>query len=273
MENKKSKKQFSIIIKYLKKLLNIKTLIQKHKFLLLLVTVFVFGLLSSSILNNVTKNKEINATSYKNILPQEFDKILSNRKVFLVDVHIPEQKHLDGTDLVVPYNKIKENLNKFPKDKNAEIIVYCKSGRMSIDASNALLEAGYTRVYNLVGGLNAYRESHFGVYIAPVTKDLGTVIYGNIAKTTFKLINNTKEEVNITRISTSCSCTLAAVNKKTLKPYEETDILVSFNPAVHKDNTDLGDIIKTIYIETTSSNFSRIEASITAKVVKNDSKN
>jgi len=243
-------------------------MIKKYAFLLVLVAVFLLGLAFSSSLKNNTQKNQGTQYSYKNILPQEFDKILSARKVFLVDVHVPLQQHLDGTNLVIPYNKIKENLNKFPEDKNTEIIVYCRSGTMSTEAAQTLSQAGYTHVYNLVGGLNAYRESHFGVYITPITKDLGTVIYGNIATTTFKLINNTKEEVSITRISTSCSCTLATINKKTLKPYEETDISVSFNPAIHKDNTDLGDIIRTIYVDTTSSNFSRVEASITAKVIK-----
>ena len=242
-------------------------MIKIYTFLLALAAVFLLGLsFSSSLKDNSQKNQA--QYSYKNIIPQEFDKILSTRKVFLVDVHIPLQQHLDGTNLVVPYNKIKENLNKFPKDKNTEIIVYCRSGRMSTEAAQALSQAGYTHVYNLVGGLNAYHESHFGVYITPITKDLGTVIYGNIATTTFKLINNTKEDVGITRIATSCSCTSATINKKILKPYEETDISVSFNPAVHKDNTDFGEIIRTIYVDTTSGNFSRIEASITAKVIK-----
>ena len=216
--------------------------------------------------------KSAKTASFKNISPQELDKILETRNTFLVDVHIPEQKHLEGTDLIIPYNKIKENLNKFPKNKNAEIIVYCKSGRMSIEASNALLEAGYTRVYNLTGGLNAYYESHYGIYINPVTKNLGEVVYGNIAKTSFKLINNTKKEIAITKISTSCSCTSATTVKKNLKPYEEAEVLVSFNPAVHKDDTDLGEVIKTIYIDTTSDNFPRVEASITATVVKNKNK-
>ena len=216
--------------------------------------------------------KSAKTASFKNISPQELDKILATRNAFLIDVHTPLQKHLEGTDLVIPYNKIKENLNKFPKNKNAEIIVYCKSGRMSIEASNALLEAGYTRVYNLTGGLNAYYESHYGIYINPVTKNLGEVVYGNIAKTSFKLINNTKKEIAITKISTSCSCTSATTVKKNLKPYEEAEVLVSFNPAVHKDDTDLGEVIKTIYIDTTSDNFPRVEASITATVVKNKNK-
>lgn len=236
-------------------------------FLALFAVVLIALTLLFGFKNNIQKNQEV-AYSYKNISSQEFDKILSERKVFLVDVHIPLQQHLDGTDLVVPYNKVKENLNKFPKNKNTEIIVYCRSGRMSTEAAQTLTQAGYAHVYNLVGGLNAYRESHYGIFITPITKDLGTVIYGDIAKTSFTLTNNTKEEVTITRIATSCSCTSAAINKKILKPYEETSISVDFNPAVHKDNTDLGDIIKTIYIDTTSTNFPRVESSITAKVIK-----
>jgi len=239
-----------------------------------LLMVLVFLLVGLSVFLNFKNStqKSAKTVSFKNISPQEFDKILATRNTFLVDVHIPEQKHLEGTDLVISYNKIKENLDKFPKNKNTEIIVYCKSGKMSVEASIALLKAGYTQVYNLAGGLNAYYESHYGVYIDPVTKNLGKVTYGNIAKTSFKLINNTKKEIVITKILTSCSCTSATIVKKNLKPYEEAEVLVSFNPAVHKDDTDLGEVTKTIYIDTTSDNFPRVEASITATVVKNKNK-
>ncbi len=239
--------------------------------LIVLITLLVGFEVFLNFKNSTQKNAK--TTSVKDISPKELDKILATRSIFLVDVHTPLQTHLEGTDLVVPYDKIKENLNKFPKDKNAEIIVYCKSGRMSREASEALLKAGYTQVYNLAGGLNAYYESHYGIYITPVTKDLGEVVYGDIAKTSFKLTNNTKEEIAITKISTSCSCTSATTVKKTLKPYEEMEVWVSFNPAVHKDDTDLGEVIKTIYIDTTSDNFPRVEASITATVVKNKNKN
>ncbi|MCL6096597.1 MAG: DUF1573 domain-containing protein [Patescibacteria group bacterium] len=243
-------------------------MIKIYTIVLTLIAVFLLGLTFSSRFKDNSQKNQKAQYSYKNITPQEFDKILSTRKVFLVDVHIPEQQHLDGTNLVVPYNKIKENLNKFPRDKNTEIIVYCRSGRMSTEAAKTLSQAGYTHVYNLVGGVNAYHESHYGVFISPITKDLGKVIYGDIAKTSFTLTNNTKEKISITKVATSCSCTSAEVAKKELKSYETTQVLVSFNPAVHKDNTDLGDIIRTIYVDTTSSNFSRVEASITAKVIK-----
>ena len=233
---------------------------------LLLLLIGIYGFINAKKFNQNT-NKEI-PLSYKNITSQEFDKILSTRNPFLVDVHIPEQKHLEGTDLVVPYNKIKENLSKFPEDKDALIIVYCRSGNMSIEAFEALVKAGYTQVKNLVGGINAYTESHYGVYISPITKDLGLVTYGDIAKTSFKLINNTKDKIKITKVTTSCTCTSAVINRKDIAPYGEAELLVSFDPAVHTDDTDLGDIIRTIYIDTSSTNYSKIQASITANVVR-----
>ena len=43
-----------------------------------------------------------------------------------------------------------------PKDKDAKIVLYCRSGGMSRAAAYELAEEGYTNVYDLVGGKNAY---------------------------------------------------------------------------------------------------------------------
>lgn len=235
----------------------------------------ILALISYVLLSFLPKNKtpqNINKNAvtdvYKNISPLEFDRIISKNNIFLVDVHVPEQNHLPNTDLFVPFDKINENINKFPKDKTTPIIVYCRSGNMSIEASTELIKLGYKNVSNLAGGINAYRESHYGIFIQPKTKDLGTVIYGDVAKTTFDLTNNTKETVKITKVTTSCGCTKAVVGTEELKPFDTAKVTVSFDPAVHKDDTDLGDITRTIFIETNHPNFKKIESTITAKVVK-----
>lgn len=242
----------------------------KYKFLsaLILIAIGTAFYLDREILPEPKVLNNNSALNYKNITPLELDKLKQKSGIFLVDVHTPEQEHIAGTNLFVPFNKIKENLNKFPKDKNTQIVIYCRSGSMSLTASEELVKSGYKNVSNLVGGINAYRESHYGIFINPDTRDLGTVIYGNVAKTTFDLTNNTKEKITITKSTTSCGCTKAAVEKKELEPYEQTKINVSFDPAVHKDDTDLGDITREIYIETTHPNFSKIQSSITARVIK-----
>lgn len=215
-----------------------------------------------------TKDNFPPKAAFGNITAQEFDQILAGRDPFVVDVHVPEQAHLSGTDAVIDYQEVKNRLNEFPQDKSAEIIVYCRSGSMSEKAAQDLVEAGYANVKNLIGGANAYRESHVGVEITPKTIGLGTVIYGEVGHAEFTLTNNTDKPLKITKVATSCGCTKAEVVKTSLESYESTKVKVSFDPAVHKDDTDLGEIIRTIYISTDNINFSEVESQITATVVK-----
>ena|SRR3989344_3471971 len=98
---------------------------------------------------------------YQNLDPQEFNEIILDDDVFVLDVHIPEQDHIKGTDAFISYDKIRDNIDKLPKDKNTKIAVYCRSGTMSEQASKDLIGLGYKSVYNLVGGRNAY-TSYFG---------------------------------------------------------------------------------------------------------------
>lgn len=232
----------------------------KKAFIVISIAVIAIGAIV------VSKNNS--PKSFQNISVQEFDSSLVSSDPFVVDVHTPEQQHIPGTDAFIDFTQVKNRLAEFPQDKNTEILVYCRSGNMSLTASQDLIEAGYTNVKNLVGGLNAWRESHYEVNLNPTTKDLGTVIYGDIPTTEFTLTNNTNQSLTITRISTSCSCTQAQAEKTTLEPYQSTLIKVSFNPAVHEDDHDLGDVTRTIFIETNNPNFAKLESTITAKVVR-----
>lgn len=95
--------------------------------------------------------------SYVDVNPQEA-KNLIDEDVFVIDVHIPEQDHIEGTDAVIAFDDIKNNLDKLPSDKDGKILVYCRSGSMSEEASQTLIDLGYKNVFNLVGGRNAYIE-------------------------------------------------------------------------------------------------------------------
>ncbi len=212
---------------------------------------------------NSTKDNAVKLVS-----SQEFATLARNSNAFLLDVHTPEQTHIPGTDAVIPYDQIKENLDKLPTDKSTPILIYCRSGSMSSKASAEIASLGYTTVYDLKGGTNAYKESNVTVALTPDTIALGTVVYGDVATVTFTLTNYTPLPLKITRVSTSCGCTKAVATKLELGAYESTAINVSFDPAVHKDDTDLGNLSRTIYIETDNSNFPELESKITATVVK-----
>lgn len=93
----------------------------------------------------------------KVVTPTELNRIMQNEDIFLVDVHIPEQRHIKGTDLFVPYNEIEQHKGKFPEDKNTAIYLYCEGGPMGNAAARSLHELGYRNLINLEGGAEAWR--------------------------------------------------------------------------------------------------------------------
>ena len=211
-----------------------------------------------------------NNSMIKLISPSEFAERVREKNAFVVDVHTPEQTHIPGTDAVIPFDRIQANTDKLPTDKSVPIFVYCRSGSMSATAAEEIAALGFTNVYDLAGGTNAYKESNVMVSLSPETKTLGTVVYGDVATTEFTLTNYTPLPLKVTRVSTSCGCTKASVEKEELAAYESTTVNVSFDPAVHKDDTDLGDLTRTIYVETDNPNFPNFESNITARVIENN---
>ncbi len=203
------------------------------------------------------------------IQSQDYDNLTSQDDVFVLNVHVPKQKPLPQTDESIAYNLLSQNQASLPENKKTPILVYCRSGSMSRIAAKQLLKMGYKTIYDLEGGVKAYEESHAQVKLSPSEYGFGRVRYGDVAKTEFVLANQTSSALNITRISTSCGCTTATVADRQLKPGGSTVVKVKFNPAVHKDDSDLGQLTRTIFIDTDNPNYPRLIAKITADVYKN----
>ena len=85
--------------------------------------------------------------------------MLAAKDFFFINVHIPYAGEIDKTDAFIPYTEVEQNLAKFPVDKNANIFLYCQSGRMSAIAAEELLKRGYTNIWNLDGGMSAWENA------------------------------------------------------------------------------------------------------------------
>jgi phage shock protein E len=77
----------------------------------------------------------------------------------VVDVRTPEEYasgHL-AEAINVPHDQVADRLGEFGADKTRPIVVYCRSGRRSGIAREALSNAGFTNVIN-AGGYEELRE-------------------------------------------------------------------------------------------------------------------
>lgn len=77
----------------------------------------------------------------------------AGENLILIDVREPweyEEGHIPGAQLI-PLGLLQAHFDQL--DKNAEIILVCRSGNRSGTAAATLAERGFKDVYNLVGGM------------------------------------------------------------------------------------------------------------------------
>ena len=90
--------------------------------------------------------------SYRDITTAQLKVILENKDFLMVNVHIPYEGEIPETDLFVPYDKIDQNLSRFP-DKGNKIVLYCRSSSMSATAAKTMVGLEFTNVWNVDGGM------------------------------------------------------------------------------------------------------------------------
>jgi rhodanese-related sulfurtransferase len=128
-----------------------------------LIIVLVIGTLISAACgaspapSDVGKIVSIDGGTYTDVTVPELQAMLENKDFTFVNVHIPFAGNIPNTDLSIPFDKIEQNVDQLPADKDAKIVLYCRSGSMSRIAAKTLVNLDYTNVWNLNGGFNAWK--------------------------------------------------------------------------------------------------------------------
>jgi rhodanese-related sulfurtransferase len=103
--------------------------------------------------------------SLVNLDPAEFSKAIQGKEVVLIDVRTLEEYeegYIEGaTNLNYFDSDFEEAISSFEKEK--PVYVYCASGGRSEAACEDLVKTGVKMVYNLSGGMEAWRTQKLPV--------------------------------------------------------------------------------------------------------------
>jgi len=100
------------------------------------------------------------------LTPQQLKDMMDQQDIYLVNVHVPYEGEIVGTDAFIPYADIASRMSELPFDKQP-VVIYCRSGVTSGMAAQALVQAGAPAFYELEGGYTAWQAAGFPFEVKP----------------------------------------------------------------------------------------------------------
>ena len=97
-----------------------------------------------------------------NVSPEKFKELMKQPNTTVIDVRTFQETSkgkIEGAmDIDIRQEGFEDKIKLLPKDRT--YLVYCRSGRRSTAACEIMLKNGFTKLYNMEGGWNAYRGQH-----------------------------------------------------------------------------------------------------------------
>jgi rhodanese-related sulfurtransferase len=134
------------------------------------VLVFLVGLLAACSKSTDSTASSAPATGSEQgftvLTAQQLHDMMAQQDVYLVNVHVPYEGEITGTDAFIPYTDIASRMSELPFDKQP-VVIYCRSGVTSGMAAQALVQAGAPAFYELEGGYTAWQAAGYPFEVKP----------------------------------------------------------------------------------------------------------
>lgn len=101
--------------------------------------------------------EENDMITHQTITAEDAQKFMEEwTEYFLLDVRTEEEYLTQRIDhaILIPYEEIADRFETITTDRDAYILIYCRSGRRSAIAAQQLAEMGYKKVYDFGGILD-----------------------------------------------------------------------------------------------------------------------
>ncbi len=126
------------------------------------VLFLLIGILAGAVFLKLKAGWRLKRAGVRQVRALEALELINNHGAIVVDVRepgeyeagrIPNARHM-------PLRQVTTRLRKLEKAKGRPVVVSCRSGRRSAAASMIMRRHGFEQVYNLRGGLIAWRKAN-----------------------------------------------------------------------------------------------------------------
>ena len=95
------------------------------------------------------------------VTAEQANDMVANQNAIIIDVRENDEwnsQHIPGA-IHIPLGQVQSRLAELEQYQGKPIIMQCRSGARSARASSILIDAGFTDVHNLTGGIIAWSKS------------------------------------------------------------------------------------------------------------------
>ena len=129
------------------------------------IIIFSFIIPMALMIPPVNACESTNSPFIENISVRTASRIIRRINPLILDVRNSEDfeiGHLFNA-INIPYLELEERIQELEGSKNDKIIVYCKTGITSELASELLYTLGFTKIYNMLGGIQEWLNSGYKI--------------------------------------------------------------------------------------------------------------